>query len=79
MKQTAVEYLFEQLWETPKDKFTWHSILEQAKQMEKEQIINAYNMATKTKYSVAAHILGISTQPPLVENSEQYYKETYGE
>lgn len=37
MEQTAVEYLFEQLWETPKDKFTWHSILEKAKQMEEEQ------------------------------------------
>ena len=34
MKQTAVEWLFQQLWETPKDKLTWHSILEQAKQME---------------------------------------------
>lgn len=37
MEQTAVEYLFEQLWETPKDKFTWHTILEKAKQMEEEQ------------------------------------------
>lgn len=30
-KQTAVEYLFEQLWETPKDKLTWHAILNKAK------------------------------------------------
>ena len=37
MKQTAVEWLFQQLWETPKDKLTWHSILEQAKQMENKQ------------------------------------------
>ena len=37
MKQTAVEYLFEQLWETPKDKLTWYSILEKAKQMENKQ------------------------------------------
>jgi hypothetical protein len=42
MKQTAVEWLFEKLWETPKDKFNWYSILEKAKQMEKEQIIYAY-------------------------------------
>jgi len=34
-QQTAVEYLFEQLWETPKDKFTWHTILKKAKEMEK--------------------------------------------
>jgi hypothetical protein len=36
-QQTALEYLFEQLWETPKDKFTWNAILEKAKEMEKEQ------------------------------------------
>lgn len=38
MKQTAVEWLFEQLWEEPKDKLTWYSILEQAKKLEKQQI-----------------------------------------
>ena len=37
MKQTSVDWLFQQLWETPKDKFTWHSILEKAKQMENKQ------------------------------------------
>jgi len=36
-KQTAVEWLFHQLWEEPKDKFTWYAILEQAKAMEKQQ------------------------------------------
>jgi hypothetical protein len=36
-KQTAVEWLFQKLWEEPKDKFTWQSILEEAKEMEKEQ------------------------------------------
>ena len=36
-QETAVEWLFQQLWETPKDKLTWHSILEQAKQMENKQ------------------------------------------
>jgi hypothetical protein len=41
MKQTATEWLFEKLWETPKDKLTWHSILEQAKEIEKQQIIDA--------------------------------------
>jgi hypothetical protein len=36
-QQTAVEYLFEQLWEAPKDKLTWHTILKKAKEMDKEQ------------------------------------------
>jgi hypothetical protein len=42
MKQTAVEWLFQQLWETPKDKFTWHSILDQAKEMEKKHLCEMY-------------------------------------
>ena len=49
-KQTAVEYLFEQLWETPKDKFNWYSILEKAKEMEKEQIIEAHNQGYADGY-----------------------------
>ena len=40
-KQTAVEWLFEQLWETPKDKLNWYAILQQAKEIEKQQIIDA--------------------------------------
>ena len=63
MKDTAVEWLFQQLWETPKDKFTWYSILEQAKQMEKEQIIDAYD---KGEFNQGCN-----------EDAEQYYKENY--
>ena len=40
-QQTAVEYLFEQLWNTPIDKFTWNTILEKAKEMEQQQLIDA--------------------------------------
>ena len=36
--KTAVEWLFNKLWEEPKDKLTWYAILEKAKEMEKEQI-----------------------------------------
>ena len=39
MKQTATEWLFNKLLETPKDKFEWYSILKEAKEMEKEQMI----------------------------------------
>jgi hypothetical protein len=41
MKKTATEFLFEKLWNEPKDKLTWNAILEQAKEMEKNNIINA--------------------------------------
>jgi len=46
MKQTAAEWLFEKLWNTDKDKFTWYAILKQAKEMEREQIIDfGYDIA----------------------------------
>ena len=35
--KTAVEWLFYQLWDEPKDKFTWYAILEKAKEMDKKQ------------------------------------------
>ena len=43
MKQTAVEWLFQKLWDEPKNKLTWYAILKQAKQMEKEQIKKAHD------------------------------------
>ena len=48
-KQTATEWLFKQLWEEPKDKITWNAILMKAKEMEKEQIENAYNVGNPYK------------------------------
>ena len=63
MKQTSVEWLFDKLWETPKDKFTWYLIFGQAKQMEKEQIIDAYD---KGEFNQGCN-----------EDAEQYYKENY--
>jgi hypothetical protein len=31
---TSIEWLFQKLWEAPKDKLTWYYILKQAKEME---------------------------------------------
>jgi hypothetical protein len=39
IKQTATEWLFKQLWDEPKDKLTWYAILKQAKEMDKERMI----------------------------------------
>ena len=64
MKQTAVEYLFGELWNTNKDKLHWHTFLEVAKEIEKEQIIDALSQGQMTNIDY---------------NPEQYYKETYGE
>jgi len=68
MKQTATEWLFEQLWETPKDKLNWYSILKQANQMEREQIIDAY------KEGCFDNILSEKTDKI---RAEQYYTETF--
>ena len=61
--KTAVEFLYEALWEAGNDKFIWQIILQQAKEMEKEQIIDAYRFPNT--------LVDIS--------SEQYYNETYGD
>ena len=62
MKQTAVEWLFEKLWNTGKDKFTWYAILKKAKAMEKEQIKNAWIATDNELQRIAA---------------EEYYNRTY--
>jgi hypothetical protein len=62
---TATEWLFRQLWEEPKDKFTWYAILDKAMQMEKEQIINAHGIKMK----------GVNDHKCV--NGEQYYNETF--
>jgi len=61
-QQTAVELLFNKLWDTPKDKFTWNAILEEHMKIEKEQIIEAL---------LFGDVLSLNT-------AETYYKETYG-
>lgn len=63
---TAIEWLFEQLWETPKDKFVWNSILEEALKKEKEQIENAYWD-------------GGQDIPCNAYTCEQYYHKTYNQ
>ena len=62
MKQTAVEWLMEQLTKNyPLTKESAESIIEQAKAMEKQQIIDAYEYTA----------VGTSNY------GEQYYKQTY--
>jgi hypothetical protein len=51
---TAVEWLFEKLWDEPKDKFTWYALREKAIQMDgcskmDEDVIKSYRK-TSEKY-----------------------------
>jgi len=67
MKQTAVDYIKEKLMcnEYWYENMTFDQILEQAKEMEKEQIIkahtNGWNKGIQNEFTI----------------SQQYYKETY--
>lgn len=75
--KTAVEWLFHQLWEEPKDKFTWYAILEKAKEMEKKQIINTWTEATSPD-----HEIGLSDTAYILEQirrAEKYYNEKFGD
>ena len=65
MTQTATDWMFDQLWETPKDKLAWFKILMKAEEMHKEQIINA----------AANHCY--PTEGEALRYAEQYYNETY--
>ena len=66
-KNTAVDLLFLALWTAPKDKLSWHSILKQAKELEKQQIKEAYQVID----------LDIQHRDVGEINSEEYYNETY--
>jgi len=66
-QMTAVEWLYEQMFLSPKSIIEYRNILEQAKAMEKEQIENAFeNGVDDIIYSRANY-----------EDGEQYYNETY--
>ena len=67
MKQTAVEYLSEQIRLTNIEglRFQLWDAIEQAKKMEKEQIIDVCNNAQKTDFYVKYY------------DAEQYYNETF--
>jgi DNA polymerase IIIc chi subunit len=70
-EKTATEWLFEQLWNSDKDKFVWHSLLEQAKEMEKQLIMSAF---TKGEFFSSDYF---DVCAPNKDCSENYYKETF--
>ena len=64
IKQTAVEWLFEQVWITSGEDLP--ELLEQAKEMEKEQITEAHTFG---------YVIGGGKGD--LYNPEQYYNETF--
>ena len=72
-KETATEWLFKQLWDEPKDKFTCNAILIKANEMHKEQIINAFDEGKSDGYKTARGW----DEMIIFSNSEQYYNQKY--
>ena len=76
-KETAVEWMFDKLLEEgPSGELRWHlkydifKIFEQAKAMEKEQIIEAHGTKTYRTTQQGVDVYEI-------KNAQQYYNETY--
>jgi predicted Zn-ribbon and HTH transcriptional regulator len=65
MKQTAVEWLIDQLFELRNPTLNQIEIMKQAKEMEKKQIIDSISNANK------------SNNRNVSLNPEQYYNETF--
>ena len=76
-QQTAVEWLVDQIKSDQNQKALsaseWMEVIEQAKQMEKEQIMKAYDDGVDYEISIYSN-MGVLT----AMDSEEYYNETYG-
>jgi hypothetical protein len=70
-KQTAVEWLLQQIENKNGKEFSsyYQEFVEQALQMEKEQIINAFGVGC---HHESKRLVGYQ------DTAEQYYNETYG-
>ena len=70
-KQTAVDWLFKELLNSEPNVLEWNKLLEQAKEMEKEQIMDAFDEGQEYEYQYH-----INSAPKF--DAEQYYNETFG-
>ena len=65
-KQSSVQWLFQKLWDTPKDKLEWQSIFLMAHQMHQEEILDTWCDCTMS-------IVKWNTT-----TGDQYYNQTFG-
>jgi hypothetical protein len=68
-KQTAVEWLYNELLNSEPNILEWNKLLQQAKEIEKEQIKFAYYNGTTDE---------IKTKDELLLEAEHYYNESFG-
>jgi hypothetical protein len=71
-KETATEWLFKQLWEEPKDKFTWNAILSKANEMFEQQTKDAHSHGFCEGTCFGSSPVGYK-----FISSEEYYNKKY--
>lgn len=71
-KQTTVRWLFQKLWDTPKDKFEWQSIFLMAHQMHKEEIAKTWDDSLDNLKARGMNEMRAYT------DFDEYYNETFG-
>jgi hypothetical protein len=69
--KTSVEWLFQKLWDEPKDKFTWYAILKQVKEMHKEQVLGFKDL-------VDNHQIDALENNTIYLTAEELYNKIYG-
>jgi hypothetical protein len=81
MAQTAVEWLIHQLntRQKPLDNSQIDMLFEQAKVMEKEQMISAMIYTFNQQNTLPYGMEYLLNRDGMLEDCENYYKETYGE
>jgi hypothetical protein len=72
--QTSIEWLFKKLFDEPKDKFNWFALFNKAKEMHKQEIIDAVNEGIKEGYR---DYIDTEWGRQNDYNPEQYYQETF--
>ena len=68
---TATQWLFEKLWDTPKDKLTWYALLKEAEEKFQDNITEAFNDGQWDYCTALVNDTG-------VKEPEDYYNETFG-
>lgn len=68
---TATQWLFEKLWDTPKDKFEWYAILKEAEEKFQDDVTEAFNDGQWDWCT--SKVLGTKPKEP-----KEYYNETFG-
>lgn len=68
---TSIDWLFEKLWEEPKDKLTWYSIFNQAIDMHKKEHGDTWDAALLQGSKRAGNFMRA------YEDFDDYYQETF--